>query len=160
MRTNIVRALFAAWVVIGSQSAFAQSVESAKQFLTGIYAAYTKDGRPAQLSGVERTGVASPSLATLIKLDQHVLRGEAGVLDMDPICRCQDFDLKTSGIEVTMRAPHKAAGMVSFENLGTRHNVTLSLVWSNGQWRIDDIREGSQPSLRRALKAEIEEYRR
>ncbi|CAN7759661.1 YbjP/YqhG family protein [Caballeronia sp. LjRoot34] len=158
MRANIFRAILVAWAVLGAQSAFAQSVDSARQFLTGIYATYTKDGTPPRFSGVGSNAIVSPSLVKLIKRDQRVLRGEAGVLDMDPLCRCQDFDLKTTGVAVTMLARLKAAGTVSFENLGSRHEVTFSLVWSGGGWRIDDIREGNQPSLRRALRAEIQEY--
>jgi hypothetical protein len=69
----------------------------------------------------------------LIRIDQSVMRGEAGVLDMDPICRCQDFDLKTTAVEVTMSGSRQSRAKVSFENLGERHDVNFNLVWGEGR---------------------------
>ncbi|MEM5459248.1 DUF3828 domain-containing protein [Paraburkholderia phytofirmans] len=145
-----------AWAVLSMQPAFAQSAASAQRFLQTVYSAYTFNGDPPGIEAAGSHAIASPSLLQLIRKDQRALKGEAGYLDMDPICRCQDFDVKTTGIEVTVAKRQKAKAVVSFTNFRKPNRVELDLVWVRGKWLIDDIRgSDDRRSLRDALQAEI-----
>lgn len=150
-----------AWAALGMHPALAQSADSAKRFLQSVYGAYTFNGDPP---GIEATGahaIASPSLLQLIGKDQRALKGEAGYLDMDPLCRCQDFDVKTTAIDVTVEKHHKAKAIVAFTNFREPRKVEFDLLWVRGRWLIDDIRSGDdRRGLREALQTEIADLAR
>lgn len=145
-----------AWAALGMQPALAQSVDSAKRFLQTVYGAYTFNGDPPGIDTSGSHAIASPSLMRVIRKDQRALKGEAGYLGMDPVCRCQDFDITTTGIDVTVAKRHTAKAVVSFTNFKEPHQVEFDLVWVRGRWLIDDIRAADdRRSLREALQAEI-----
>ena len=140
----------------GAQPALAQSADSAKHFLASLYAAYTYNGTPPAIDTKGKDAIASPSLLKLIAKNRRALNDEAGVLDADPVCQCQDFDLKTSAIEVELAGRNRAKATVAFTNFNHPDKVRLNLVWADGRWRIDDIRGSHESrSLREALAAEI-----
>ncbi|WP_233873504.1 DUF3828 domain-containing protein [Paraburkholderia adhaesiva] len=159
LRTALVAVM--AWMLFGVQPALAQDIDSAKHFLASLYSAYTYNGTPPAIDTTGKDAIASPSLLKLIAKNRQALKGEAGVLGTDPVCQCQDFDLKTSDIEVRMTGRRKAKATVTFSNFHNPDKVQLSLVWIDGRWRIDDIRGSKQSrSLREALKAEIADVSR
>ncbi|MDR8401091.1 MULTISPECIES: DUF3828 domain-containing protein [Paraburkholderia] len=136
--------------------ALAQNVDSARRFLQGVYGAYTFNGDPPGIEASGSHAIASPSLLQLIRKDRRALKGEAGYLDMDPLCRCQDFDVKTTGIEVRVETHHKATAVVAFTNFKEPRKVELDLLWVRGRWLIDDIRgSDDRRSLRAVLQTEI-----
>jgi hypothetical protein len=145
------------YVLFGMSLASSQSLDSAKQFLASVYAAYTYNGNPPPIDAGGTDAIVSPSLFRLIQKNQSILNGEAGCLDVDPICRCQDFDVEVTGIEVEMQGRRRARALVSFQNFNQSDEVWFDLVWVNGGWRIDDIKDSQgQHGLRDALKMEIE----
>ncbi|MFC0400780.1 DUF3828 domain-containing protein [Paraburkholderia rhizosphaerae] len=159
MSARIAQFMLLAWLCAVAPVAFAQSAASAQHFVEQLYGGYTLDGNPTDLRTSGRDAIASPSLLALIRKDQQVMRGEAGYLDMDPLCQCQDFDIKDTLVKVHMRTKSRADADVSFSNYGAAQQVMLSLVWHNGRWRIDDVSSANDArSLREALTQEIREY--
>jgi hypothetical protein len=137
------------------QIASAQDEGSARHFLEGVYSHYGKHSSPDELFGSSLSQVFAPSLVELIRADQKALKGEAGVLGMDPICACQDYDISSLQLLFEARADKRLGATATFDNLGRSTVVHLDLVPVGDQWRIDDIQTPGMDSLRRALDREI-----
>ena len=91
----------------------------------------------------------APRLRALIERD---LGGdEAGVLDYDPFCQCQDNDGLTIGV-VSVSGTDSAAVLI-LENRfpQDRNRVTYRLARAVGTWKIADISSAAEPSLYRRL---------
>lgn len=128
-------------------------------FVRSIYTRYALNGPGVSLSGADATPFITPSLQALVRRDEALLRGEAGVLDADPICACQDFDIqKLDRVVVKSNsAQSEATAVVSFHNLGRAQTIELKLLNTPVGWRIDDISYEGMLSIRRALLREISE---
>src|ERR1700743_2435568 len=99
--------LLAALFSIAATSAGAQDAAGAKAFVAHLYAAY--HGQGPDYLGPMAAKVFSPRLLKLIRRDTALAHGEVGALDGDPICNCQDFEIKDVQVEVS---PQAAAGHV------------------------------------------------
>ena len=141
-------------LVIAS-AAQAQDAKSAESFLRTIYASYKATGHPLDLAGPKAETILDPSLAALMRTDQKLADGEVGAMDSDPICACQDFDIRGISVAVTPDGAGKAKAAASFKNFGKATRVELDLVASGGGWRIFDIHEEDMPSLRKLLEDDI-----
>ena len=151
-----MRAYFIALLVaFAAFPAQAQDLKAAEAFLKGLYAAYTPKGHPAELSGPKAAAVLEASLAALMRTDEKLADGEVGALDSDPICACQDYDIRGVSISVTPDGAGKAKATASFKNFGKAEHVDFDLVAVGGGWRIFDIREEDIPSLRKLLEDDI-----
>jgi hypothetical protein len=138
-----------------SPAAQAQDLKAAESFLRSIYATYTAKGHPADLAGPKAETLFEPSLAALLRTDEKLADGEVGALDSDPICACQDFDIRSTTVTATADGPGKAKATASFKNFGNTHKVAFDLVASGTGWRIFDIHDQDMPSLRKLLEDDI-----
>lgn len=130
--------------------------DSALGFLEHIYSQYT--GKGPQTLGNDAPNLFAPELLDLIREDQRKSQGEAGLLDYDPICSCQDFNnLKIIKIQTTPIGNDRAKAIVNFVNGGNLVEVGFLLVREAGQWRIHDIEEPNIPSLKRFLEDGLKE---
>jgi len=75
-------------------------------------------------------------------------------LDFDPIYAAQDFEDKTSNLQVAAVAGQPDSFNLTFTNLGTRTLVYKLTETPNG-WRISDIKYPEGPSLKEILSQEI-----
>ena len=125
--------------------AAAQDAASAKAFLTALYASYHGDG--PDIFGKQASKVFSPRLRGLIRRDRELAHGEVGALDGDPVCNCQDFEIKDVSVEATLKGPGLAQATAKFRNFGKPEVVRLDLVAGAGGWRIDNIHEDGTPDL-------------
>jgi hypothetical protein len=125
--------------------AAAQDAASAKAFLTALYASYHGDG--PDIFGKQAAKVFSPRLRDLIRRDRELAHGEVGALDGDPVCNCQDFDIKAVRVDATLTGPGRAQATANFRNFGKPQVVRLDLVSVAGGWRIDNIHEDGTPDL-------------
>lgn len=130
----------------------AQGVE---HFLHTVYARYIVDGSPPDLDDARAATIYDDSLLALMRADRRALQGEAGVLDADPLCACQDHDIRALNVVVQPGSATRRSATVSFENLGSKHRIQLDLVQRRQGWRITDIHGDNMPSLRAALRDEI-----
>jgi hypothetical protein len=132
-----------------------QDVKSAEAFLRAIYAAYTPKGKPVDLTGPHAETILAPSLAALMRTDQALADGEVGAIDSDPICACQDFDIRSVTVAAAADGPDKTRATASFRNFGKPTRVEFDLVAAGSGWRIYDIHEEDIPSLRKLLEDDI-----
>jgi len=97
----------------------------------------------------------TPRLVTALKEDSRLAHGEAGYLDGDPVCQCQD----TAGLHaaitgVTQEASDKAEVRVSIGFAGyDSRPATFRLIMTKAGWRIDDVSSADDPSLLRSIEA-------
>ena len=148
-------ALLAAVAAALPAASAAQDIVQARTFVERIYAAYGKEPGPDYLNA-QAKAVFSPALLDLIKLEAaHTPKGDVGALDGDPFCNCQDYEITGVRVSVTPGGPGKACADVAFRNFKRKQTVTLDLVASGGQWRVDDIHEDGIPSLVRLLKESL-----
>jgi hypothetical protein len=133
----------------------AQDLHAAEAFLRGVYAPYEAKGEPVDLTGPAAESILTPSLATLLRDDAQAVDGEVGVLEADPICACQDFDIRNVVVSVEADGAGRAKATVKFKNLGHPTQIRFDLATLQGAWRIADIHEDNLPSLRKVLEDEI-----
>ncbi len=124
------------------------SPASAEQFLRGLYAKYTPNGKPIPFVYPDAKGIVDPTMLALLKRDQDKSDAEVGAMDSDPVCRCQDWNaLKVTSLHVTMQGANAAAADVAISDDGHVEKIHFTLVWLNGGWRIRDIGTKDEPSL-------------
>lgn len=121
---------------------------SAETFLRRVYATYKLNQDPPLLEDI-----ATPALRSLLHQEQEALDGEVGVLDSDPLCNCQDFDIKVQGIRFDHASEAHTTAIVTFTNFDKHsESVQLELAKVGGVWRIDDV-GGLQKALQDELKS-------
>ncbi|PXV61560.1 Protein of unknown function [Dyella jiangningensis] len=154
-------ACVAAWLCVFALSTAhaAAPLNGVDPFIHRIYASYTLNGPGIPLSGEGAKPFLTPSLRQLVDRDQQLLHGEAGVLDADPLCACQDFDIrKLDGIAKRPDSTYGRTNVdVTFHNLGRVQTIELTLIKTGDGWRIDDIGYSGMPSIRQALTEEVEQ---
>ena len=148
MRTAI--GLAAALALAASGAAAAADLASAQRFVEGLYAAYHGDG-PHDLGRGARK-VFSSSLLALIRRDQALAHGEVGALDGDPICDCQDWEIKDVRVAVSAAGAGRARAVADFRNTGDAITVRLDLVATPAGWRVDNIHTKDTPDLAAYLR--------
>lgn len=119
---------------------------TAEKFLRGIYANYRADGK-----GVNNTDVYETSLLALMAADQQAANGEIGYLDGDPLCDCQDFDIRDVKLAIKPADHDRLDATVSFRNFDEHRSLHLLLLRSAHGWRVFDVLS-SDGSLRTALQ--------
>jgi hypothetical protein len=125
----------------------AQELTQARTFVEGLYAAYRRSPGPDYV-GRQAAKVFSPALVALMRRDAaRTPEGEVGTLDGDPICNCQDYEIRGVNVTVKPAGPGKAVAVARFRNLGQPQTVTLDLVAVGHAWRVDDVHAEGTPSL-------------
>ncbi len=146
-----LRAL-AVLVALLASPAAAQDLGAAKTFVAGLYAAYAKPPGPDYL-GRQARATFSPALLALIRRDAaRTPKGDVGTLDGDPICNCQDYEIRGVTVAVTPAALSRATAKVRFRNFGEPQSVTLDLAWTKAGWRVADVHAEGTPSLVKLLQ--------
>jgi hypothetical protein len=132
----------------------------AKAFLNARYANY-KDSKTNTLDifGKNAGEVFDPEMIALLKADNKALKGDLGTIDGDVLCNCQDYVSLQTTVTVLSATPTTAKAHADFTDSGipsdgARHN-DFDLVKVNGAWRIHDVTEPGQPSMRSSLQDEI-----
>src|SRR5262245_30367956 len=95
-------------------------------------------------------------LTALFMKDAECAKREQGVcnLDFDPIYDAQDFEEKTTNLQITAVEGQPDSFKVTFTNLGAR-TLVYRLTKSPSGWRISDIKYAEGPSLKELLSQEI-----
>lgn len=128
---------------------------TAAKFLHTVYASYRPDGHPISPTDSRANLIYSHALLELMASDRRAVQGEAGILDADPICACQDYDIRSVQITAAVTSQGRVRATATFSNLGAHTTIGFDLISAGSGWRIADIHEPNIPSLRTALKAEI-----
>ncbi len=95
-------------------------------------------------------------LTALFMKDAECAKREQGVcnLDFDPIYDAQDFEEKTTNLQIAAVEDQPDSFKVTFTNLG-RRTLVYRLTNSPSGWRISDIKYAEGPSLKELLSQEI-----
>ncbi len=140
-----------------------QAADSAAQFVRAIYSKYGPNGDPPSLFEENAGAIFDASLIALAREDQRAVGpGEAGVINYDPVCNCQDTDVKFDHFKLQIESvtgESCKANVTSTDQNGLPETIILVLRKENEQWRIYDIENhsrGGRPSLRAALEKEIQ----
>jgi Protein of unknown function (DUF3828) len=141
----------------------ADAADGAAKFVQSIYSRYGPNGDPPSLFEENAGMVFHSSLIALAREDQRAVGpGSAGVIDGDPVCNCQDTDVKFEHLKLQIEAASEESCKVAVnfaDKSGVQTPIVLVLVKENEQWRIYDIENhgrGGRPSLRAALEKEIQ----
>lgn len=143
-----------AFMLLAAAPSFGQTLASAKDFVTTLYAAYDRDPGPDYTAKGAGKNVYSPELLALMRKDEEQAGGEVGALDFDPVCDCQDYTISNVSIDIDRAAHGRALAKVRFKNAAQWQHVTLELLPFDGVWRVADIRGTHVKSLLRYLKTE------
>ncbi|MBN9017712.1 MAG: DUF3828 domain-containing protein [Rhizobiales bacterium] len=123
----------------------AAAASSPLAFLKSIYEQYGsgKDGVPLDDNAALKRWF-TPSLAALIQHDRAMAdeADDLPTLDGDPFVDAQDWDIIDLSVKAEDLGGGKAAGHVSFRNLGEAKTIELDLVETSAGWRVDDIHWG------------------
>jgi len=142
--------ILAMFVGLGLSAAMAAepNAASAEQFLRGLYAKYTHNGKPTPFVYPDARTIADANMMALLKHDRDKSNGEVGAMDSDPVCRCQDWEaIKVTALKVSMQGANAASADVTISDIGDVQKIHYSLVWTNDGWRIHDIGAKDEPSL-------------
>jgi len=142
--------ILATFLVWGLSAAMAgePNAASAEQFLRGLYAKYTHNGKPTPFVYPDARTIADANMMALLKRDRDKANGEVGAMDSDPVCRCQDWEaIKVTALQVAIQGANAASADVTFSDMGDVQKVHYSLAWTKDGWRIHDIGTRDEPSL-------------
>jgi hypothetical protein len=142
-----------------AQSSPAQNgpdIAAARHFLESLYVNYRADGEGVPNQTVKEADVYEPSLLALMHANQQAAGdGEVGYLDGDPLCDCQDFDIRAMKLVITPDGKNQLVATVSFHNIDRDTAVHLKLRFTPHGWRVADVistdSHGGTVSLRAAL---------
>jgi hypothetical protein len=156
-------ALLVAVAAAGADSAMAQDASSAKAFLVEAYQHYSKDGSGISVYGPHARRYFHSSLLDLVQVHDKVMGSDLGEFDGDIICSCMDwggiFDLR---INVQIENAQRATATVSFflydgaeREQNSLRRLKFTLVPEQGQWRIWDINDYSDPKFAGTVRQEL-----
>jgi Protein of unknown function (DUF3828) len=130
---------------------YSQKSTSAESFLTGLYATYQSPTVPDFL-GKSADTLFTPALLQLIREDQKIPQGNVGMLDYDPLCDCQDFEISDFRVITKLSKENDILAEIIFKNFGAEVRLDISLKNDGRQWKIADIHTKSVPTLFHALQ--------
>ena len=120
---------------------------AAKAFVTALYAAYQREPGP-DYTGRQASRVFTPDLISLMRRSAATApKGDVPPLDGDPICDCQDYEIRDIAVSVVADGPAGAHATASFRNAGEPTTIRLDLVRLRTGWRVADVHSPSTPSL-------------
>jgi hypothetical protein len=148
-------ALFISLVVTSAACFGADTKKSSpEEFIRSLYRFHQPGKETPDWFGNERTlsKYFDTELTALFMKDAECQKREQGVcnLDFDPIYDAQDFDKKTTNLQIAAVAGQPDLFNVTFTNLGTR-TLVYRLTNTPSGWRISDIKYPEGPSLKEIL---------
>lgn len=153
LRRAVAAGVAACAIAVGNAAqAGTDAATSAHDFVASLYDGYRQPGGLDPMAPARLDRVFAPALSALIRQQQADANGEAGALDYDPICACQDFDIANVVVEVLASRPASARVRVRFDNSAEHQVVRLDLARVNGQWRVADVHDERVASLVAFLK--------
>ena len=139
--------LFAALLLTMGFSAEAASVEPPETFVKRVYARYRSTGPGVLISRPGGDAFYTTALLDAFARDRAGAGSDGVALDWDPICGCQDYDLRLGTVTVTKRGDETADARVAFTNLGSRRSLVLTLSRTQAGWRIADVSDKDVGSI-------------
>lgn len=140
-----------------------RAAEGATRFVKSLYLRYGSSADPPNLFESNAPHAFDPSLIALARADAAAAKPDVGVLDYDPVCNCQDTDIRFPNLKVTIQTAnaHRAIAIAEFSTDNTLNKIAFTLIRHGDSWRIFNIEDlsgsGSHTDLRTLLANEIQE---
>lgn len=136
-----------------SASVAAASPSDPKAFLAALYARYNDAKTDFSPFDTPEKYFDPQLLALMDAADKGTSDDDAGPLDGDPVCDCQDYRKLRADITVKSIEGDTAVLVVNLRDQGVKKAkvLTYQLAQRAGRWRIHDISNPDMPSLRRLL---------
>jgi hypothetical protein len=132
----------------------------AREFIEHLFSEYRDGNPPPPVLGDQAPDIFTPELLNLIRADQNQAHGDAGALDYDPICGCQDFqNLKLTHLTCNAVGPGRARVTVRLLNARQTKTIQFSLLLERGRWLIADIEDAETGSLKKFLERALKTSR-
>ena len=127
----------------------------AERFVRRVYSNYSGK-REIGFSDIVRS-VATPSLARLVERDQAIM-SEPSFINYEPLCSYQDMDgFQIEELEMRPITLNRLMANANLRIGQDRILVQLLLVKVNNEWRIDDVIDRNDGSIRSMLLRSIKE---
>jgi hypothetical protein len=135
--------------LLGTPMVQAAETGTPETFLTALYGHYPLKDGASPVFDKPQDWLAEPLLGRVRKDRRQAAKdGEAGNLDFDPVCACQDdTGLKGTKVSVDESDGKTARANVRFIIEKTAISVRYRLVATPAGWRIADIATKEVPSL-------------
>ncbi len=139
-----------------SSVAAGPTAATALVFLNNLYSHYATGPSDFDPAFKNQSDYFDPPMLALMAEDARLNKDEAGALDGDPICDCQDYGKLTAAVTIdsATATEAKATVIVTETDPSVRaedrkpRTFTYDLVAVDGQWRIHDLTTPDMPSLR------------
>ena len=142
----------AALLVSTSLPAFAAASESPEDFVRRIYARYHAKGPGVPMDRRGGAAFYAPALLDAFAKDEAMAHGEVGTIDGDPLCGCQEYNLRVKSVAVETSDADLVKARVGLVNLGSANTVTLTLSRTPSGWRIADVGDKDTKSVMALLQ--------
>ena len=139
-------------LLVATLPALAAPAETPEGFVRRVYARYRANGPGVLTTRPAGTALYTAALLDAFAKDEDAAHGEVGSIDGDPICGCQDYDLRVKQLRVDPGEADTMVARVDVANLGSRKTIVLTLAQTPAGWRIADVGDKDVKSIVALLK--------
>lgn len=139
----------------GRPAVYQAATEGAEPFVRAVYAMYEANaaGEPPQPG---RDPMYGRTFNAAVGADFRQNQGQVPFLNFDPVCGCQDGQVRLTSVTVTPTERFKADAAVAFTVDGQARTQTLKLEQEGQSWKIADVIPAGEASLLDRIIATLE----
>ena len=144
----------AAALAPGRPAVYQAATEGAEPFVRAVYAMYEANaaGEPPPPG---RDPMYGRTFNAAVGADFRQNRGQVPFLNFDPVCGCQDGQVRLTSVAVTPTERFKADAQVAFTVDGQARSQVLKLEQEGQSWKIADVIPAGETSLRDRIIATL-----
>ena len=144
----------AAALAPGRPAVYQAATEGAEPFVRAVYAMYEANaaGQPPPPG---RDPMYGRTFNAAVGADFRQNRGQVPFLNFDPVCGCQDGQVRLTSVAVTPTERFKADAQVAFTVDGQARSQVLKLEQEGQSWKIADVIPAGETSLRDRIIATL-----
>lgn len=139
----------------GRPAVYQAATEGPEPFVRAVYAMYEAGatGEPPQPG---RDPMYGRTFNAAVGADFRENQGQAPFLNFDPVCGCQDGQVRLTSVTVTPTEQYKADAAVAFTVEGQPKTQVLKLEREGQSWKIADVIPAGETSLLERIIATLE----
>ena len=139
----------------GRPAVYEAAMEGPEPFVRAVYAMYEANaaGEPPPPG---RDPMYGRTFNAAVGADFRQNQGQVPFLNFDPVCGCQDGQVRLTSVTVTPTDPYKADAAVAFTVDGQAKTQTLKLEREGQSWKIADVIPAGETSLLDRIIATLE----
>ena len=139
----------------GRPAVYEAATEGPEPFVRAVYAMYEANaaGQPPEPG---RDPIYGRTFNAAVGADARQNPGEVPFLNFDPVCGCQDGQVRLTSVTVTPTEQNKADAAVAFTVEGQAKSQVLKLEKEGQSWKIADVIPAGETSLLERIIATLE----